>query len=137
MSSLVSEIMVTDLITVTLDDNLKEVANVFDNIKIRHVPVVSGDTLLGMVSKSDVARMKQFCQVLDSGDRALFEELEAVRVKALMKKPITIESTGTIKEAAEIFLKNHFHALPVVDGTKLVGIVTSTDIIKYYRNKQQ
>lgn len=136
MAGLVSDIMVTDLITVTLEDNLKEVANVFDNIKIRHAPVVSGDTLLGMVSKSDVARMKQFCQVLDSGSRALFEELEAVSVKALMKKPITIGSSGTIREAADIFLKNHFHALPVVDGTQLVGIVTSTDIIKYYATKE-
>ncbi|MDW3209728.1 MAG: CBS domain-containing protein [Reichenbachiella sp.] len=137
MSKAVSEIMITDLITVTLEDNLKEVANVFDNIKIRHVPVVSGDTLLGMVSKSDVAMMKQFCQVLDSGDRTLFEELEAVSVKALMKRPITIGPEGTISEAADIFLKNHFHALPVVDGTRLVGIVTSTDLLKYYRTKEQ
>lgn len=135
MSNLVSDIMITDLITVTLEDNLKEVANVFDNIKIRHVPVVSGETLLGMVSKSDVAMMKQFCQVLDSGDRALFEELESVSVKALMKKPVTIDTSGTIKEATDIFLKNHFHALPVVDGTKLVGIVTSTDLLKYYQHK--
>lgn len=137
MSKAVSEIMITDLITVTLEDNLKEVANVFDNIKIRHVPVVSGDTLLGMVSKSDVAMMKQFCQVLDSGDRTLFEELEAVSVKALMKRPITIGPEGTISEAADIFLKNHFHALPVVDGTRLVGIVTSTDLLKYYKTKEQ
>lgn len=137
MLKAVSEIMITDLITVTLEDNLKEVANVFDNIKIRHVPVVSGDTLLGMVSKSDVAMMKQFCQVLDSGDRTLFEELEAVSVKALMKRPITIGPEGTISEAADIFLKNHFHALPVVDGTRLVGIVTSTDLLKYYRTKEQ
>lgn len=134
MPNVVSDIMVTDLITVTLEDNLKEVANVFDNIKIRHVPVVSGDTLLGMVSKSDVAMMKQFCQVLDSGDRALFEELESVSVKALMKKPITIDPSGSIKDAADIFLKNHFHALPVLDGTRLVGIVTSTDLLKYYSN---
>ncbi|MEP3389808.1 MAG: CBS domain-containing protein, partial [Reichenbachiella sp.] len=80
---------------------------------------------------------KQFCQVLDSGDRTLFEELEAVSVKALMKRPITIGPEGTISEAADIFLKNHFHALPVVDGTRLVGIVTSTDLLKYYRTKEQ
>ncbi|MEP2025550.1 MAG: CBS domain-containing protein [Reichenbachiella sp.] len=135
MSNLVSDIMITDLITVTLGDNLKEVANVFDNIKIRHVPVVSGDTLLGMVSKSDVAMMKQFCQVLDSGGRALFEELEVVSVKALMKKPVTIVPKATVEAAADIFLKNHFHALPVVDGTRLIGIVTSTDLIKHYKNK--
>ena len=136
MGQLVSDIMVTDLITVTLDDDLKEVANVFENIKIRHLPVVAGDTLLGMVSKSDVAMMKQFCQILESGDRTLFEELESVSVKALMKKPITIGVSGTIQEAANIFLKNHFHALPVVDGTKLIGIVTSTDVIKYYMKER-
>ncbi|MGL1888758.1 MAG: CBS domain-containing protein [Reichenbachiella sp.] len=135
MANLISEIMIIDVISVNVEDNLKEVANVFENIKIRHVPVMSGDTLLGIVSKSDVLRMKQFCQVLDSGDKALFEELEAVPVKALMKRPVTISKDQTIKEAADIFTKNHFHALPVVEGTKMVGIVTSTDLIRYYAGK--
>ena len=37
----------------------------------------------------------------------------------------------TIKEVAEILASREFHALPVIDGTKLVGIVTTTDLIKY------
>ncbi|MFY0624960.1 MAG: CBS domain-containing protein [Reichenbachiella sp.] len=132
MATLVSEIMEQDIISVNIVDSLKTVANVFENIKIRHLPVMSGDTLFGMVSKSDVSRMKQFCQVLDSGDKALYEELERVSIKAIMKSPITIDKSKTIKEATEILVKNHFHAIPVTDNGKMVGIVTSTDLLNYY-----
>lgn len=132
--SRVSDIMAIDVISVNVDDNLKEIANVFENIRIRHVPVMSGDALVGIVSKSDVYRMKQFCQVLDSGDKALLKELEEVLVKTLMKKPITINHDQTIQEASEILVANHFHALPVIKDLQMVGIITSTDIIKFYMN---
>ncbi|WP_109830561.1 CBS domain-containing protein [Reichenbachiella versicolor] len=131
MDQPVSTIMVIDLITVEVTDSLKDVANVFGNIKIRHIPVMAGDTLVGIVSQSDVARMKHFCQVLESGDRELFDELNAVSVKSLMKTPKTISKDQSIRELVEILAVNHFHALPVVHDHRLVGIVTSTDIMKY------
>ncbi len=44
--------------------------------------------------------------------------------------PVSVDSTSTIKEAAEIFSKNEFHALPVLHDGHLSGIITTTDIIK-------
>ena len=131
MDQPVSTIMVIDLITVEITDTLKDVANVFENIKIRHLPVMAGETLVGIVSHSDVHRMKHFCQVLESGDKDLFEELNSVSVKALMKVPKTISKSQTIREATEILATSHFHCLPVVDQGELVGIVTTTDILRY------
>jgi CBS domain-containing protein len=53
-------------------------------------------------------------------------------IKQVMKKHIvTVSTSNSIKEVAEILASKEFHALPVVDNNKLVGIVTTTDLIKY------
>ncbi|MFM7604849.1 MAG: CBS domain-containing protein [Prosthecobacter sp.] len=44
---------------------------------------------------------------------------------------MTLAESGTVREAAEILAKSNFHSLPIVNGDKLVGIVTSTDLIRY------
>jgi CBS domain-containing protein len=49
----------------------------------------------------------------------------------MVKNPIKVTSNITIKSVAEILAKNEFHALPVVDLDELVGIVTTTDLLKY------
>ena len=49
----------------------------------------------------------------------------------MAKTPEVISSEATVKEVAEILSKREFHALPVVDNGDLVGIVTTTDLIKY------
>jgi CBS domain-containing protein len=49
----------------------------------------------------------------------------------MAKSPIFLQESATIREAAEILSQGNFHAVPIVHGTKLVGIVTTTDLIKY------
>ncbi|WP_457618318.1 CBS domain-containing protein [Lutibacter sp.] len=49
----------------------------------------------------------------------------------MVKNPIKINSSITVKSVVEILSKNEFHALPVVENDILVGIVTTTDILKY------
>jgi CBS domain-containing protein len=49
----------------------------------------------------------------------------------MVSKPVAVQHDATIREVAEILSTKEFHALPVVDGSKLVGIVTTTDLIKY------
>ncbi len=49
----------------------------------------------------------------------------------MQKDPVTIAENATVKDAAEILAKGEFHSVPVVSGAKLVGLVTSTDLIKY------
>ena len=51
--------------------------------------------------------------------------------QVMTKNLINVTSKTTIKEVAEILAENEFHALPVVDDSILVGIVTTTDLIKY------
>lgn len=62
-------------------------------------------------------------------DEAVLDMLSVPQV--MTSKPRTVSTDDSIKDVAEIFAKEQFHALPVVEGKALKGIVTTTDIIKY------
>ena len=50
----------------------------------------------------------------------------------MQKEPVSVRENAPIREAAEVLVHRNFHSLPVVsDGHKLVGLVTSTDLIRY------
>jgi CBS domain-containing protein len=49
----------------------------------------------------------------------------------MKKNPVTMPHDGYVRQAADILANSEFHSLPVVSGGKLVGMVTSTDLIKY------
>jgi CBS domain-containing protein len=54
------------------------------------------------------------------------------RLTDVMKaEPVTIPVSGTVRDAANVLSRGEFHSLPVVDGRKLAGMVTSTDLIRY------
>ena len=55
-----------------------------------------------------------------------------VTLEEVMKKdPVSVSAHGSVRDAAEMLANGEFHAVPVVDGKRLVGIVTSTDLIRY------
>lgn len=126
----VSHIMSTDILSVNITQSLREVDNVIKNQHIRHVPVVSGDQIIGMLSKTDLQKIS-FVNTVD-GDglsMAMYDNLSIEQV--MTKEVMTVEKDDTILDVATILSKNEFHALPVTDSGKLVGIVTTTDLVKY------
>ena len=129
---LVSKIMSTNLITVNLTNNLVDAEKLFNENSIRHIPVVSGDDIIGILSLTDLLRVS-FVDAygLDEStvDTAVYNMLSVEQV--MVKNLVSVSSTQTIKEVAEVLAKNEFHALPVVDNGKLVGIVTTTDLLNY------
>jgi len=129
---LVSKIMSTNLITVNHTNNLVEAEKLFNENSIRHIPVVSGDDIIGILSLTDLLRVS-FVDAYGVDetdvDTAVYNMLSIEQV--MVKKPISVSSMQTIKEVAKILAKNEFHALPVVDANKLVGIVTTTDLLNY------
>ena len=129
---LVSKIMSTNLITVNLTNNLVDAEKLFNENSIRHIPVVSGDDIIGILSLTDLLRVS-FVDTYGSDendvDTAVYNMLSIEQV--MVKNIVSVSSTQTIKEVAEVLAKNEFHALPVVDDRKLVGIVTTTDLLNY------
>jgi CBS domain-containing protein len=128
----VSAIMTKNVIKLNLADDLTKAEQLFKQNKIRHIPVVNGNKIIGMLSYTDLLRISFVDAVDDDAeivDATVYNMFTVEQVMA--KKLVTISPETTIKETAEILSKNEFHALPVCLGELLVGIVTTTDLIKY------
>lgn len=128
----ISAIMTKDVITLNHTDNLETAETLFKKNNIRHIPVVSGEAIIGMLSYTDLLRIS-FADAVDeneeSVDTVVYNMFSIEQVMA--KNLISVSSDALIKDVAEILAKKEFHALPVVDNDKLVGIVTTTDLINY------
>ena len=112
--------------------NLYDAKEMLEKNHIRHLPVVKGEKLVGMISLTDIHRLSfgaNFGDDQKEVDTAIFDMLTVEQV--MKHHPRTISTESTIKEAAEILSKEEFHALPVEEEGRLAGIVTSTDLINY------
>lgn len=116
--------MTTEPATVAPDTPASEARAMLESDAMHHLPVVDGDQLVGIVSTSDLLKL----YLLD-------EELSgaATRVEQIMEtEPVVMREHATLREAAEVLSLGGFHALPIVDeDRRLVGIVTSTDLIDH------
>jgi CBS domain-containing protein len=127
----VSHIMTTHVHSIREEDQLEDAVAVFRKHKIRHLPVVKGNHVVGILSSTDINRLS-FGRLFDNQDGADAAVLHALTIPQVMtSKPRTVPSEMSIREVAEILATDDFHALPVVDGGELKGIVTTTDILKY------
>ena len=128
---LISSIMSTKIITLKKEDDLETAEQLFKKHNIRHIPVVEGKSIIGMLSYTDLLRISYVDAVDDDGKiESLVYNMFTIE-QVMAKNVISIASTNGIKEVAEILTKKEFHAVPVVDDDVLVGIVTTTDLIKF------
>jgi CBS domain-containing protein len=128
----VSAIMTKNVIKLRITDDLTKAEELFKKNKIRHIPVMNGNKIIGMLSYTDLLRISFVDAVDDDAevvDTTVYNMFTVEQVMA--KRLITISPETTIKEAAEILSQKEFHALPVCTGDLLVGIITTTDLIKY------
>jgi len=129
----VSTIMTQEVLTVNINDSLSKVSDLFNSNKIRHLPVLSKNKLVGIISHTDILRISfgnAFEDDESDADEAIFDMLSINQV--MKHSPFSVSVDQTIGEVAEILSEKQFHALPVTKNKKLVGIVTTTDLIKYY-----
>ncbi|MCK0123632.1 CBS domain-containing protein [Gelidibacter sp. F2691] len=128
----VSTIMSVKIITLKKDDDLEKAEHLFKKHKIRHIPVVDGNAIIGILSYTDLLRIS-FADAVDENE----DEIESLVYnmftieQVMAKNVVTVSSDTSIKEVAKILAKREFHALPIVDDGSLVGIVTTTDLINY------
>lgn len=127
----VSTIMTKSLYTVSTEDSLATVKEVFDQHHIHHIPVVHVRQLAGMISRTDFEHFMGGLSQYENDQFINQHRLEHVKAGDLMVKRLAkLEPDDRINVAIEVFCKNLFHALPVVDQDELVGIVTTFDILK-------
>jgi CBS domain-containing protein len=127
----VKEIMTREVFTVQENEKLSTVVEMFRRHKIRHIPVLEGKKITGIISRTDINRLT-FGALFENQDGADEAVLEILALNQVMtSKPKVVSEDDSIKEIAEIFATEEFHALPVVSKGELKGIVTTTDVIKY------
>ncbi|CAH8283818.1 acetoin utilization protein AcuB [Mariniflexile fucanivorans] len=128
----VSEIMVKNIIALNREDDLESAEKLFNKYKIKHIPVVSADVVIGMLSYSDFLKTS-IPETAEDPHNINSVVYNAFSIEQVMSKNIVcINSKTSIREAATILAKREFHALPVVDDGVLTGIVTTRDLLNYY-----
>ena len=113
----VGKIMTPTVITIDSSETVREAAVLMADNRIGSVVVTKNGKLFGIVTQSDIVRWI-----------ALGEELFVAKLRDLASRPLITARSGTVEEAARIMIKNRIHKLPIVEGNKLLGIVTITDL---------
>jgi len=127
----VRDLMTDRLYTVRPDNDLATVKNLMVEHRIRHIPVVDPEeNLVGLVTHRDLLRHA----LIEQADIPPYVEdvvLEQVQVREVMTpNPDTIAAETDIREAAQTMLDNKYGCLPVVEGSRLVGILTESDFVR-------
>jgi CBS domain-containing protein len=118
--------MSTEIIKVHPDDTLYKVEKIFDTFPIHHILVVDKYELKGVITHQDLLRLYRKELTENLIDRT------ALLVKnAMTPNPLTLDCDDSIGLAADIFMANKFHSVPVLDGQDLVGILTNHDLLKF------
>ena len=140
------EIMTEDVITVSPEATVKEVAKILTENSISGLPVEEDGKLVGVVSEGDlIVQDKElhfpnyiyfldsifYLESLDKFEKD-FKKMVGVKVKDIMTEDvITVNREADIKKIATILVDKGINRLPVVEDGKLVGIVSRGDIVKH------
>ncbi len=138
-NTLVSDIMTRYLVTVTPNTTAKKVREIFETHDIHHLPVVESGKLVGIISEVDVLKIMHSIGLLRTKEDIRLNEdiLSSVLAEEIMTaKTVNVAFDDPLSKAAALFSTNKFHALPVVQGEKLVGILTTYDLIEYAYNER-
>ena len=128
---IVREIMMGSPVTLKPDDTMDLANDVISLGRIRHLPIVENGKLVGLVSARDLfgAAASQIFGLRQKAKSAL---LKTVLIKEIMKtRLITVKPETDIKEAAHLMASHKIGCLPVLSEGSLVGLVTTTDVLRY------
>ncbi len=126
----VKDIMQTEVATLGIDDSLDVAEDIMTLGRVRHLPVTIGDNrLVGLVSQRDLLKAS-VASVLELGRKVEHEWLKAIPVRLVMRHElVTIHGDDPLSEAVRLMITNKIGCLPVVDGNRLVGLLTETDCL--------
>lgn len=129
----VSDLMSRNVVTIGTSDSCLEAVSKMHGARVRHLPVVDDDgALVGVVTDRDLRHHLFGPRVLrEVGTIAVDILLKAVPVSEIMSTPVmSVPATAEVVEAARIMLEDKVGSLPVVEGGRVVGIVTETDVLR-------
>jgi len=133
----VEKIMSKRVVTVEMDDSLKVVKGIFDNVRFHHLLVVELGKLFGVLSDRDLlkALSPNIGTIIETAMDALTLDKRVHQI--MTRKPVTLTPSAGIYDAIEIFNNHNVSCIPVVDDeNKPVGIISWRDILKAIKLKR-
>ncbi len=119
----VREIMNESVITIQKKDSIDDARRVLIDNRIGYLPVLDGDKIIGVVSERD------FVSLISKG-------LTEQKVGEYMSRDLILGTTGMkIEDISKVMVRNGFRRLPIVSEDKLVGIVTTRDIVSAFADR--
>lgn len=114
----VSEIMSKEIVTISPDKRVGKALQLMQKHQIRHLPVLEGDRMVGWITSRDLREV------------LLASMLEKITVADVMiKAPLSITADTGVEEAARLIMEHKIGGMPVLDGDRLVGVITMLDVI--------
>ena len=125
----VRDIMQTKIVTVSVTERLSTVEDIMTLGQVRHMPVVHGGKLAGVLSHRDLLRAS-LSELGSFGSETRRAFLHAIEIAHVMSAPpITIGPEASVQLAARLMADHRIGCLPVVEGEELAGLVTETDVL--------
>ena len=120
------------MVTISGTDTLSTVEDIMTLGHVRHMPVVKAGALVGVVSERDLLRasLSNLTSFGSEERRAFLQVVEITRV--MSTPPITISPDSSVEEAALAMAERKIGCLPVVEDDELIGIITETDVLRYF-----
>jgi acetoin utilization protein AcuB len=122
----VADYMTSEPVSVTEDMTMKDAVELLRQHHIRHLPVVQGRLLVGIVSDRDIRRASP--SLLTGVDMTEYEEVlgNTPISRVMTREPFTVTPDADLREAVQLILDKRVGAIPVVNGSELVGIFTDS-----------
>jgi len=125
------DIMTRDVLTVGRNDLLAVADTLMKQLRIRHLPVLNEDGVVcAVISQRDLFR-GALLRALGFGGRAEDKMMRQIAVKEVMSEAVhTAPPDMSVADAARLMIERKVGCLPVIEGRKLVGLVTETDFVR-------
>lgn len=128
----VEERMTRTVVTLGADQTLRDAIALMQRHRVRHLPVMDGERLTGILTDRDVKRATP--SLLTGVSQEEFDRvLSETHVSQVMtRNPFSVTPSTSLKDALKVLIDRRFSALPVVEGDRLVGILTITDLLRAF-----
>ena len=128
-----SELMTHQVVSINIDESLEIADQLMRKNHIRHLPITKEDKLIGMLSLTDLQRISFANSFTDVNPNIDSEIYNMFTIDQLMTHhPTSVDLKDGMVKALHVLSEEEFHALPIVDDERLVGIITTTDVIRYF-----
>lgn len=128
----ITKVMSTDVTTIQRGQPISEAYEIFKDSPFHHLPVLDGQSPVGVLSSTDILRLVYDVDGTDDRTLQVFLDSQFNIDDAMTPDPTSLPESATIKEAADLLSDGSMHSVIVLDDDgAIAGIVTTTDLVQF------